>query len=43
MMEKKTIHLLILEDSPDDAEFAVKELEREDFTLAETVRKVLDG
>lgn len=42
-MEKKKIHLLILEDNPDDAEFTVKELEREDFTLAETVRKVLDG
>jgi len=32
-MEKMTINLLILEDDPDDAEFAVKELEREGFTV----------
>jgi len=30
-MSKK--NLLILEDNPDDAEFAVKELEREGFTV----------
>ena len=32
-MEKKTIHLLILEDNPNDAELAVKELEREGFLV----------
>ena len=32
-MDKKPLHLLILEDSPDDAELAVKELEREGFTI----------
>ncbi|MCD6487521.1 MAG: PAS domain-containing protein, partial [Syntrophobacterales bacterium] len=32
-MEKKTLHLIILEDNPDDAELMVSELEREDFTL----------
>ena len=32
-MEKKTLNLLILEDHPDDAELAVKELEREGFIL----------
>ncbi|MBE9570528.1 MAG: response regulator, partial [Proteobacteria bacterium] len=32
-MEKKPLHLLILEDNPDDAELAVKELEREGFTI----------
>lgn len=31
--QKKTLHLLILEDSPDDAELAVKELEREGFMV----------
>ncbi|MBW2006153.1 MAG: PAS domain S-box protein, partial [Deltaproteobacteria bacterium] len=30
---KKPLHLLILEDNPDDAELAVKELEREGFTV----------
>jgi two-component sensor histidine kinase len=33
MMEEKSLHLLILEDNPDDAELAVKELELEGFTL----------
>ena len=33
MIEKKTIHLLILEDYPNDAELAVKELGREGFTV----------
>lgn len=33
MMEKKTIRLLILEDNHNDAELAVKELEREGFTV----------
>ena len=32
-MENKTLHLLILEDNPDDAELEVKELEREGFTV----------
>jgi DNA-binding response OmpR family regulator len=32
-MDKKPLHLLILEDNPDDAELAVKELEREGFTI----------
>ncbi|MCD6296317.1 MAG: response regulator, partial [Deltaproteobacteria bacterium] len=32
-MEEKTLHLLILEDSPDDAELAVRELEREGFVV----------
>ncbi|MBW2670713.1 MAG: response regulator [Deltaproteobacteria bacterium] len=32
-MENKTLNLLILEDNPDDAELAVKELEREGFTV----------
>ena len=32
-MENKTLHLLILEDNPDDAELAVKELERKGFTV----------
>ena len=32
-MENKTLHLLILEDNPDDAELAVKELQREGFTV----------
>ena len=32
-MENKTLHLLILEDSPDDAELAVKELEQEGFVV----------
>ena len=32
-MKKKTLNLLILEDNPDDAELAVKELEREGFTV----------
>ena len=32
-MEDKTLHLIILEDNPDDAELMVKELESEDFTL----------
>ncbi len=32
-MEDKTLHLLILEDNPDDAELMVKELEREGFTV----------
>ncbi|MEA1933383.1 MAG: response regulator [Thermodesulfobacteriota bacterium] len=32
-MENKTLHLLILEDNPDDAELAVMELKREGFTL----------
>jgi len=32
-MDKKTLHLLILEDNPDDAELAVKELGREGFTV----------
>jgi two-component system sensor kinase len=32
-MEKKPLHLLILEDNPDDAELAVKELEWKGFTL----------
>lgn len=32
-MEKKTLNLLILEDRPDDAELAVKELEREGFVV----------
>jgi len=32
-MEGKSLHLLILEDSPDDAELAAKELEQEGFVL----------
>jgi len=32
-VENKTLHLLILEDNPDDAELAVKELKREGFTV----------
>jgi len=32
-MKGKTLHLLILEDSPDDAELAVKELERQGFIV----------
>ena len=32
-MEKKTLHLLILEDSSDDAELAVQELEQEGFIV----------
>lgn len=32
-MENKILHLLILEDNPDDAELAVMELKREGFTL----------
>ncbi len=32
-MEMMTLHLLILEDNPDDAELAVKELEREGFDV----------
>jgi len=32
-MEEKSLHLLILEDSPDDAELAIKELEREGFSV----------
>jgi len=32
-MDKKSLHLLILEDSPADAELAVKELEREGFVV----------
>jgi PAS domain S-box-containing protein/putative nucleotidyltransferase with HDIG domain len=44
-----TLHLLILEDNPDDAELAVKELEREGFDVKwtradteETFRKAFD-
>jgi PAS domain S-box-containing protein len=36
-MEKKTLNLLILEDNPDDAELAVKELEREGFVVEWTM------
>ena len=32
-MEMMTLHLLILEDNPDDAELAVKELERKGFNV----------
>jgi len=32
-MKKKTLHLLILKDSSDDAELAVQELEQEGFTV----------
>ena len=32
-MEMMTLHLLILEDNPDDAELAVKELERQGFDV----------
>jgi putative nucleotidyltransferase with HDIG domain len=32
-MEKKPLHLLILEDNPDDAELAVRELEKEGFVV----------
>ena len=32
-MEDKTLHLIILEDNPDDAAIMVKELEREGFTV----------
>ncbi len=32
-MDKKTIKLLILEDNPDDAELAIKELEHEGFSI----------
>ena len=32
-METMTLHLLILEDNPDDAELAVKELERKGFNV----------
>jgi len=32
-VEKKPLHLLILEDRPDDTELAVRELEREGFVL----------
>ncbi|MBE9572245.1 MAG: hypothetical protein IMF11_16585, partial [Proteobacteria bacterium] len=32
-MEMITLHLLILEDNPDDAELAVKELERKGFNV----------
>ena len=49
-MEKKTLNLLILEDSPDDAELAVKELEGEGFFLEwtrvdteESFREALSG
>lgn len=32
-MDKKTLHLLILEDNPDDAELEILELKREGFAL----------
>jgi len=32
-MKKETLHLLILEDNPDDAELAVRELEKEGFVV----------
>jgi len=32
-MEDKTLHIVILEDNPDDAELMVSELEREGFTI----------
>ncbi len=32
-MKKKPLHILILEDSPDDAELAVRQLEEEGFTV----------
>ncbi len=49
MMKKETLHLLMLEDNPDDAELAAKALERDEFTIEwnrvdteESFRKALD-
>jgi PAS domain S-box-containing protein len=42
-MEMMTLHLLILEDNPDDAELAVKELEREGFEVKWTMVDTEEG
>ena len=48
-MKKEILHLLMLEDNPDDAELAVKALERDQFTIEwkrvdtkESFKKALD-
>jgi CheY-like chemotaxis protein len=34
-IKKESLHLLILEDNPTDAELAIRELEREGFVVIE--------